>query len=92
MSVDRKNTLRIFPSNIKLWNENDFNKKTVYTVESINKQNVLKAVSNNSVSGLFKDVNINLKEYPYLNWDWMIMNKLKGNNEKTKKGDDFAAI
>ena len=54
-------------------------------------QQVLKAVSHKSASGLGKEVPIDLFKTPYLNWSWLIEHKLGKMDETTKDGDDYAA-
>ena len=65
--------------------------KTVYSVESNEKGNFLKAVADNAASGLGKEIKINLNKTPFINITWKIEKDLKGIKENTKKGHDFAA-
>ena len=53
--------------------------------------NYLKAVADNAASGLGKKVAIDLNSTPFINITWKIEKDLKGINEKSKKGHDFAA-
>ncbi len=54
-------------------------------------RNALIATSSASASGLSKDIRIDLKKTPYLNWSWKTENILTGLNEFTKAGDDYCA-
>ena len=65
--------------------------KTVYSVESNEKGNFLKAVADNAASGLGKEIKINLNKTPIINITWKIEKDLKGIKENTKKGHDYAA-
>ena len=65
--------------------------KTVYTVGSNENGNFLKAVADNSASGLGKEFKINLEKTPFINITWKIEKDLLGIKENTKKGHDFAA-
>ena len=65
--------------------------KTVYSVESNEKGNFLKAVADNAASGLGKEIKINLNKTPFINITWKIEQDLKGIKENTKKGHDYAA-
>ena len=65
--------------------------KTVYSVGSNENGNFLKAVADNSASGLGKEVKIDLKKTPFINISWKIEKDLQGINENSKKGHDFAA-
>jgi len=74
------------------WQEKEFNGNTDYKiVKDVNGVNVLKASSNNSASGLFKEQRIDLQKTPYLNWSWKTDKLYSGLNEKVKSGDDFVA-
>jgi hypothetical protein len=65
--------------------------KTVYSVDSNEKGNFLKAVADNAASGLGKEIKINLNKTPFINITWKIEKDLKGIKENTKKGHDYAA-
>ena len=65
--------------------------KTLYTVDSNEKGNFLKAVANNAASGLGKEIKIDLNKTPFINITWKIEKDLKGIQEDSKKGHDFAA-
>jgi len=64
---------------------------TTYTLGSNENGNYLRAESEGKASGLGKEVIIDLTETPFINITWKIEKDLKGINEKTKKGHDFAA-
>lgn len=64
-------------------------KYEVLTEENGNK--CLNAVSENSASGLYKAVSVDLKEYPYLSWRWKVSDLVRGSNVHKKEGDDYAA-
>ena len=51
----------------------------------------LSAVSENSASGLYKAVSVDLKEYPYLSWRWKVSKLVEGSNVSKKESDDYAA-
>ena len=65
--------------------------KTEYSIGNNENGNFLKAVTNNSGSGLGKEVKIDLKKTPYLNITWKVEKDLRGINERSKKGHDYAA-
>ena len=65
--------------------------KTEYLLGSNENGNYLKAVADNAASGLGKKVAIDLNSTPFINITWKIEKDLKGINEKSKKGHDFAA-
>ncbi len=65
--------------------------KTLYSVGSDENGNFLKAVADNSASGLGKKVNINLNKTPIINISWKVEKDLAGIKENTKKAHDYAA-
>ena len=64
---------------------------TEYTLGSNENGNYLKATANNSASGLGKEIKIDLNRTPYLNITWKVEKDLKGIDERSKKGHDYAA-
>ena len=65
--------------------------KTIYELGSNENGNFLKAIADNSASGLGKEVKIDLNQTPFINITWKIEKDLSGIKENTKKGHDFAA-
>src|SRR2546428_9565478 len=64
---------------------------TVYTVVKVGETTAIKAVSEASASGLTKEIKINLKEYPIVQWQWKVANILKKGDVTRKEGDDYPA-
>jgi len=64
--------------------------KTKYSIGSNENGNFLKAVANNSASGLGKEIKINLNKTPFINITWKVEKDLSGIKEDTKKEHDFA--
>lgn len=52
---------------------------------------VVKAVSNQSSSGLTREITIDTKEYPIIQWRWKVENILKNGDVSSKDGDDYPA-
>ena len=65
--------------------------KTNYSLGSNENGNYLKAVADNAASGLGKKITIDLNSTPFINITWKVERDLKGINEKSKKGHDYAA-
>ena len=65
--------------------------KTEYSVGNNENGNYLKAVANNAASGLGKEIKIDLNRTPFLNITWKVEKDLKGIDERSKKGHDYAA-
>jgi len=64
---------------------------TLYSIGSNENGNFLKAEANNAASGLGKEIKISLNKTPYLNITWKVEKDLKGIDERSKKGHDYAA-
>ena len=65
--------------------------KTKYSLGFNENGNFLKAEANNAASGLGKEIKIDLNKTPFLNITWKVEKGLKGINERSKKGHDYAA-
>ena len=66
-------------------------KHTVYTMVRDGDTVAVKAVSEASSSGLTREIKINLKEYPIVQWRWKVANILKNGDVSKKEGDDYPA-
>ena len=67
------------------------NGKTKYSLGMNENGSFFKAEANGTASGLGKKVKIDLNKTPFINISWKIEKDLKGIDEKSKKGHDFAA-
>lgn len=76
---------------LKGWEEKSFAGSTSYELVKQDGRQVLKAVSEKAASGLFKEVEIDLKKYPILRWSWKVEGVLAGGDALTKAGDDYPA-
>jgi hypothetical protein len=73
------------------WEHKRFKGETRYQLQTLDGVVALKADSQASASGLFKEQRIDLEQTPILNWSWRIAGRLIGLNEQSKAGDDYAA-
>ncbi len=73
------------------WQERSFVGQTRYTLVKEDGQPVLRAESEASASGLFKELRVNLRATPWLHWRWRVAAPLAGLKEREKSGDDYAA-
>ena len=73
------------------WRTETFSGETDYTLVEENDWKVLKAQSSAAASGLYREIEIDLEQTPYLNWSWKVNGVLAGVNERTKSGDDYPA-
>jgi hypothetical protein len=62
---------------------------TIYTLVQDGNEVVVKAVAESSASGLVREIKINPKEYPTVQWRWKVTNILKKGDVKRKEGDDY---
>tara|TARA_B100001175_G_C19418084_1_gene594664 strand:+ start:175 stop:828 length:654 start_codon:yes stop_codon:yes gene_type:complete len=90
-------TVRIFKftenelSNLEIRKIRGADAMTIYSLGDNDNGKFLRAVSNNSASGLGKEIKINLSKTPFLNITWKVEKDLAGINENIKKGHDYAA-
>ena len=78
-------------SNLEVRKVRGADSKTLYSLGANENGNFMKAEANNSASGLGKEIKIDLNKTPYLNITWKVEKDLKGINERSKKGHDYAA-
>ncbi len=64
---------------------------TIYKVVKDGNTLVIKATSEASSSGLTREIKINPKEYPIVQWRWKVGNILKNGDVSKKEGDDYPA-
>jgi len=77
-------------SNLKVRKVRGADSETIYSVGSNENGNYLKANSKNGGSALGKEIEIDLEQTPFINISWKVEKELRGINEKSKKGHDFA--
>jgi hypothetical protein len=66
-------------------------KHTHYSIVKEEEVAVVRAVSNASASGLTREIKIDIKEYPIIQWRWKVLNVIQSSNVYRKDGDDYAA-
>jgi hypothetical protein len=66
-------------------------KHTIYKLYQDGDTAVVKAVSHASASGLIREITINPKEYPIVQWRWKVENILERGDVHRKEGDDYPA-
>ena len=64
---------------------------TTYTLIKDGDTVVVKAVAESSASGLVREIKIDPKEFPVVQWRWKVSNILKKGDVKRKEGDDYSA-
>lgn len=76
---------------IQQWEHEVISGESTYNVLTYKDHIALKAISDNSASGLVLKKKIDLLETPYMNWSWLTESKLPLLNEHNKEGDDYVA-
>lgn len=66
-------------------------KHTMYEIVKDGADTVIRASSDDSASGLIKEVTIDPKEYPVVRWRWKIDHLLVHSDVSRKEGDDYPA-
>jgi Protein of unknown function (DUF3047) len=80
-----------FPDNWKPLMFKDIPRHTVYTLVRDGGVVVVKATSEGASSGLVRQIAIDPREYPILQWRWKITNVLQKGDVTRKDGDDYPA-
>lgn len=73
------------------WRERVFLGRTDYRLVDAEGATVLRADSRASASGMYREVAVDLRQTPILNWSWKIDHVLEGNDERSRDGDDYPA-
>ena len=79
------------PTGWKVLEFPNIRRHTHYSVTGGGDNQFVKAVSDRSASGIYKEVDFDPKTYPLLSWRWKIENVLEKGDGRTKAGDDYAA-
>lgn len=66
-------------------------KPTEYSLVEKDGKVVVKAVSEQSSSGLIRRIDIDLAEYPIMEWSWLVQNIYEKGDVTQKSGDDYPA-
>lgn len=77
--------------NLAGWEEERFSGRTSYTPGEIEEQQCVRAVAEDTASGMYRELEVDLRETPWLNWRWRIDGIIDNRGEQTKAGDDYPA-
>jgi hypothetical protein len=83
-----ENTL---PTGWKTLTFKKIDRHTTYTLVKEGNTVVIKALAEASASGLTREIKINSKEYPIVQWRWKVSNILKKGDVHKREGDDYPA-
>jgi len=81
----------ILPADWKPLTFKKIERHTTYKLVRDNDTVVIKAAAEASASGLTREIKINSKEYPIVQWRWKVSNILKKGDVHKKEGDDYPA-
>lgn len=73
------------------WETKSFKGATDYRLLKEEGRTVVKATSRDSASGLIRKIRFQTAKHRYLRWSWKIAGTIRGGDEKSKSGDDYAA-
>jgi len=73
------------------WKVKKFRGETEYRIVAEGDGHCLQARSTASASGLVREVEYALRDYPVLAWRWRVDNVLARGDARTREGDDYAA-
>lgn len=90
-SADEIKVSRFATDGLSGWETKNFKGTTDYRLVKEDGQTVVKAVSHGSASGMIRKISFQPLKHRYLRWSWKIAGTIKGGDEKTKAGDDYAA-
>ena len=76
---------------LKNWQEKSFQGYTDYELVIEDGRQVVRAESDASASGLYREQTIDLTQTPVLEWRWKVADVLENVDETTQAGDDYAA-
>lgn len=72
------------------WETKSFKGTTEYRLVKEEGRVVVKAASHAAASGLVRKLRFDPAKYRYLRWSWKIAHTIKGGDEQSKAGDDYA--
>jgi len=81
----------VWPAGWKPLTFKKIERHTVYTLVKDGNTVVVKAVAEASASGLMREIKINPKEYPIVQWQWKVNHVLEKGDVRRKDGDDYPA-
>lgn len=90
-SSNKLNVGEFSQMNLSGWDEKSFRGNTSYQIKIGEHGSYLQANANASASALYKKVDVDLDQTPFLNWSWRIQQPLDAVDEQSKQGDDYAA-
>jgi len=73
------------------WERKIFKGQTEYRITVDGGRRVLRAESRGGASGWYHRLKVEPRDYPLLRWSWKVAGTVRGENARSKQGDDFSA-
>lgn len=91
-AADRLDVGMFSSGQLEGWEAESFSGHTRYQLETLpGRGSVLTAHSQASASGLFRKIELDLNNTPWLHWSWKVNGLIQGADERSKAGDDYPA-
>ncbi|NQV48466.1 MAG: DUF3047 domain-containing protein [Rhodospirillaceae bacterium] len=74
------------------WEHHAFVRETLYSFTTLDGVKAIRAVGDRSSSGLYRDVDYPIREFPWLEWSWRVERLQKTADLSIKAREDFAAV
>jgi hypothetical protein len=91
MAVMANTDVTLNTGDLEAWQEKTFRGRTQYQVVQMEQRPALRSRSKGSASALYMKRRIDLAHTPYLSWSWRVDKLPDTANERTRRGDDYAA-
>ena len=76
---------------IQGWEEKSFVGHTQYSIVKEDDNYILHALAEGTASGLYKKIKYDVRQWPYLNWRWKVMQLPENGDVHFKETDDYGA-
>ena len=85
-------TIQFASENLDNWHSRVFAGETRYQLETLDGDTVLSGSSEGTASALLREIKVDLRATPWINWCWRTDNTLGEDiDERSKNGDDYPA-
>lgn len=78
-------------ADLSSWQKKSFQGDTAYSAVKEGESVVVRAESSNAASGYFRNIALDSKKYPYINWSWKVQGVVPAEDPGSKTFDDYAA-
>lgn len=82
---------QLISDSLDRWEQRVFTRPSQYRIVAVNTGDEIHAESQDSASALYRSIEVDLQQTPFLNWQWKVDQFSHQRNQYEKSGDDFAA-